>query len=123
MNTCELVKETVEFYSNPENRAMKDTKCMYEAPNGNHCAIGRLIDEEKLKSHGITFEILDELGDYSNVSNYLECEYDIIFKDLLIDEVQNINEEVFIKLQKFHDDETEEIRKLKAAKIIEDYCK
>lgn len=53
----QIVLETVEEYSDPNNRALfynyggpEDATCVYKSKNGNRCAVGRCVDDENIEA-------------------------------------------------------------------------
>ena len=59
----EIVDETVAFYSeDPRRRSLDGSRlnlCLYNGPNGNHCAVGRCM-YSKLKNKGQDLRFNDE---------------------------------------------------------------
>lgn len=48
MKPLDIIKETIDTYKHPENRSVDPVtgKCLYNDPNGNHCAYARIIKPE-----------------------------------------------------------------------------
>lgn len=84
MTNLELIEETIQYYSeNTTRRGFDDQKqmCVYKSPDNKHCAIGRMLDEEVLYEHGLSWYELNETGDL-----------DVIVQDANIDifELDNV---------------------------------
>ena len=113
MTTSEMVNETVDFYlQHPEERAYNDLMgtCLYKTEDGRKCAVGRMLDEEKLALHQLSTQRLDEWGDINEVCYNLE-DLGLSLNDILKEEYQDAQVEVLNDLQNFHDASDKDKRK------------
>lgn len=106
MTDLQLVKETVKYYTEDINRKATDGDsgmCEYKTSDGKQCAIGRLIDENKLIGNGFTWEELNEKGSLDGgLEPYLRNNA-VSICDILKDEYKEITYECLCDLQDFHD--------------------
>lgn len=95
----EIIEETIEVYSDPNNRALyykyggpEDATCVYLATNGNRCAVGRCISKDKIK-------------DLENVSRRISklYQYSSEFQDALKPKYKGHSIQFWSNLQKLHD--------------------
>lgn len=112
MRDLELVRETVQFYTEDKSRRCTRTKkaknggkdfeeCVYKAGN-RHCSVGRLLDEEKLKENNLSWEELNKEGGIDSVSSLLNVK-GLNVDDILKDKYVGASHECLEYLQDFHD--------------------
>lgn len=105
MTDLELVKETVDYYTEEPTRRSLDSKnhCMYKTPDGKMCAVGRLLDEEKMKKLRIEYSDLNREGSIDGyLTGWLNF-HSITINDLLKDEYKGVSRQCLIDIQDFHD--------------------
>ena len=111
MTKREIIEETYKFYTeDPRRRAFKiasishaghteeQSQCLYETEDGRKCAVGRCIDEEKLKAKGRTLKTLPNVGT-TGLQDVLGSELDSILKD----EYLHHDIDFWMYLQGWHD--------------------
>lgn len=74
MTASELIQETVDFYSADTTRRSigSDGLCVYQAPNGNMCAVGRCMTAEAATENAKSSQSVDELD---NLDSILQPKY------------------------------------------------
>lgn len=96
MTKRELALDTFEFYkTNPA--ALEEGGCRYKTASGEKCAVGRWVDEEKLKNLGVSMEDLNRTKFLLNIESTLGL------KNILKEEVLEIPITFWLKLQEYHD--------------------
>lgn len=103
MTNLELVKNTIEYYTDdPSRRGIDDNgSCVYKTKDEKKCAVGRWIDEDKCKEYNIEIERLE--GDVGILCNILNKRFSLNLEDILIDDVKDIPQELWMDLQMYHD--------------------
>ena len=92
LTALEIIDETVAFYSeDPSRRAFKNGNCIYQATNGNKCAIGRCMNEAGLQQFGNSNDSVDSLGLDEPLDTFLQEQY------------HGQNSNFWGELQTFHD--------------------
>jgi hypothetical protein len=105
-----FVKETKKFYTeNPDKIAtyFEESRryCVYfDEKTGNKCAIGRILDFEKLEEAKISIEYLNNKGSICNLYDYLECQKKGLFYDLILPSYKNVTLDCMEKMQEWHDE-------------------
>lgn len=91
----ELIEETANFYNLSNRGYVEGVGCDYLASNGNTCAVGRCILDEKIAEFQDRFE---GEGIYTIVGCYGDD-----FKSYINPKYLDISQELWTDLQKFHD--------------------
>ncbi len=109
MTNLELILETEKYYTEDFTRrgisprtSVNMDNCSYKIGE-KYCAIGRIIDEDKLKENKLTFKVLNDYGAIDDMSYYLSVDKEISVYDLLKDEYKDIDFKLLEDLQFWHD--------------------
>lgn len=119
----EILKETAEAYSDPNNRAIYDNECMYLTDDGKKCAIGRCCEAPKQNWVGSVNYL------YANPLEALIPSREMSIETCLKDEYKGHEVGFWSDLQHLHD-ENEFFNKkgfsekgMQQIYILEDRCK
>lgn len=105
----EIIEETAAFY-NANNRAMENGHCMYVDPNGNKCALGRCMIEEKAVEANSYKAMSGPMNAIALVNAYMEAHKipaetseDSVLDSLLLEEYRGHSVYFWRNLQNLHD--------------------
>ena len=75
----EIIEETIQYYSeDTSRRALEEGGCQYTTEDGNHCAVGRCLEEEYQTTdfeYNQTKGVIQLVDYYQTMDNILREEY------------------------------------------------
>jgi hypothetical protein len=99
MTKKEIVLETIEFYSNnPRSKNSESGMCCYQDPMGNHCAVGRCIDEDCM---GVVADTEQKHGEFEIL--HFERRVGVELEECLQEKYRGHSIHFWISLQLLHD--------------------
>lgn len=115
-----VLDDTVAFYEeDPSRRSVMEkgsgfaSKCVYIAPNGNRCALGRYIEDEHI----------DKVSEFERQKSYM-CGAGLLFDfftdEILRPEVRSLPTRFWADLQTYHDSGLDETQKKHIQENIDD---
>jgi len=101
MTQQEIVRETVEFYSNNARSIRPSGMCSYENESGSRCAVGRCIEEDCM---GLVRDTEENKGEFEVLS--FEDKVGVSLEECLQEKYRGHNLSLWKSLQMLHDNNT-----------------
>lgn len=101
----QILLETFKYYEeDPTRRGIKkgSSSCVYKTQEGNKCALGLRINEDRLKAYGLTLENLNTHGNVVELTSFLKNQ-NLSIDNILFDDYIGHDHDFWLDVQKFHD--------------------
>lgn len=104
----EIILETFEYYeTDPSRRAWRigpagTAQCLYLSPEGNRCALGRVLSEEKMENHDVSYQFIEGAAAKS-VDGKLNRKRNISLDGIIQDDYVGHSIDFWQDLQRYHD--------------------